>query len=109
MGSEITINKVVYDPTKYKDGGLVSYAYIKWMGAEIPYLHEKYKLSNNICGLLRMMFDYFSIKKENWDEFINNLKYDNSISPTIKHIMKDELYILYFHNEHDITDIRNKN
>jgi len=121
MGSEITINKVVGDPDKY--GNLFrNIIYIKWMGAEVPELEEKYKLSTNHCALLRMMFDYFSIKKENWDEFVNNSEfnhlkasdYDYSDVPTIKQIKKDVsgkevtiLYILYFHNKYDVTDMRN--
>jgi len=120
MGSEITINKVVGDPDKY--GNLFrNIIYIKWMGAEVPELEEKYKLSTNHCALLRMMFDYFGVKKENWDELVNNSEfnhlkasdYDYSDVPTIKQIKKDVsgkeviiLYILYFHNVYDITDMR---
>jgi len=125
MGSDVSINRVVGDPDKYGESEIHPFShcekgnlfrniiYIKWMGAEVPDLHEKYGLHNNHCALLRMMFDYFSIKKENWDELVNNSEFIDEKYVVIKQIKKEVsgkeviiLYILYFHNVYDITDMR---
>jgi len=122
MGNEVTINKVVYDPTKYKDGG----NYIKYMN--VDEVVEKYNLHQNHNALLKMIANYYEIDKDRFDEFIKYLEfnkispltsespkiYDHSDIPTIihkkKNILGEEviiLYILYFHNSYNIIDIRN--
>ena len=74
MGSDVSINRVVSDPDKYGNH-FRNIIYIKWMGAKVPELEEKYKLSTNYCALLRMMIDYFGVKKENWDELVSKIEF----------------------------------
>jgi len=89
---------------------------------------EKYNLHQNHNTLLKMIANYSGIDKDIIDEFIKHLEFnkrspltsespvihDHSNIPTIIHKKKDVLgeevivlYILYFHNSYDITDIRN--